>query len=536
MIVQLAAIYCRVSSQGQEENASLPTQEESCRRFALGRGLVVSEDKVYREVHTGADLWERPQLSALREAIRRREIGAVVCHAIDRLSRKQTHLAILTDECDRAGVELLFATEEFEKSAVGDFIRSAKAFAAELEREKIKERTQRGRRARAESGQLIPGRRALYGYRYRDEERSAYDIDAETAPVVRGIFAAAASGTPTRAIAADLERWGVPSPGGSTRWYHMTINNILSNPAYAGRAVGFRVRVTKTADGKRRRSERSAEEQIRLPAGTVPPLVDEATFGAVEERLSRNKAESTRNNKNPEGSLLRGGYVRCGICGHVVRVHNRTGHRAPSMYRCEPSRGKVSCGKAMITMHSLDQAVWERVEEVLLNPEIVREQLDRLQGGDGLAEDLAAVEQSIAEIERKRTNLARSLTLFERQEDAAPVVAELSQLAKRRVGLEEERAALHARQVQREDAYETLAGIEGWCRIVGANLAHLTYNERRLALEALGVSVKLFPRGHSTRYIIEMDPSIVDTTTGSALMRHWLDRRTSSAHSPGSPR
>src|SRR5918998_1510633 len=175
--VQRAAIYCRVSSQGQEENASLPTQEEACRRFAAARGYALDERHVYREVHSGADLWERPRLTALRERVRRGEVGAVICYALDRLSRKQTHLAIVVDECDRAGVDLLFATEEFEKSAVGDFIRSAKAFAAELEREKIKERTQRGLRARVESGKLRGGGFPMLGYRWRDEQHSGYEID-----------------------------------------------------------------------------------------------------------------------------------------------------------------------------------------------------------------------------------------------------------------------------------------------------------------------------------------------------------------------
>src|SRR3712207_2987218 len=99
----IAAIYCRVSSQGQEENASLPTQEEACRRFAAQRDYRVDEGHVYREVHSGGDLWERPQLTALREAVRRREVGAIICSALDRLSRKQTHIAILADECERAG-------------------------------------------------------------------------------------------------------------------------------------------------------------------------------------------------------------------------------------------------------------------------------------------------------------------------------------------------------------------------------------------------------------------------------------------------
>ena len=65
-----AAVYVRVSTDKQEENTSLESQEERCRQHAAVRGLAVAE--VYRDVHSGYDLWERPQVRVMLEAIRRR--------------------------------------------------------------------------------------------------------------------------------------------------------------------------------------------------------------------------------------------------------------------------------------------------------------------------------------------------------------------------------------------------------------------------------------------------------------------------------
>ena len=63
-----AAIYCRVSTTAQEEEGtSLASQEDRCRRYAAGQGYTVDEAHVYHEVHTGIELWERPQLAKLRE-------------------------------------------------------------------------------------------------------------------------------------------------------------------------------------------------------------------------------------------------------------------------------------------------------------------------------------------------------------------------------------------------------------------------------------------------------------------------------------
>jgi site-specific DNA recombinase len=148
-----AAIYTRVSTAGQEEDGtSLATQEQRCREYAAQHGYAVVG--VYRDVHTGAELHERRQLTELRGLVRRREIQAVIAYDLDRLSREQAHVYILDDEATRHGAELRFVTEEFDKTPIGKLIRSARGFAAEVEREKFRERSLRGKRANAEMGRL----------------------------------------------------------------------------------------------------------------------------------------------------------------------------------------------------------------------------------------------------------------------------------------------------------------------------------------------------------------------------------------------
>ena len=66
-----AAIYVRVSSlQQSTDGTSLATQEAACRAYAIEQGYTVAEELVFSEVHTGSEMWERPQLTALRDAIR----------------------------------------------------------------------------------------------------------------------------------------------------------------------------------------------------------------------------------------------------------------------------------------------------------------------------------------------------------------------------------------------------------------------------------------------------------------------------------
>src|SRR3712207_1616173 len=58
-----AAVYVRVSTDKQEDNTSLDTQEAACRAYAAEHGYTVVG--VWREVYSGARLHERPQLADL---------------------------------------------------------------------------------------------------------------------------------------------------------------------------------------------------------------------------------------------------------------------------------------------------------------------------------------------------------------------------------------------------------------------------------------------------------------------------------------
>ena len=207
-----AAIYARVSTAGQEEDGtSLETQEAACRRYAAEHGYIVDEAHVYREIHTGTELWERRVLQRAREAVRGREVEAVIAYAIDRLARDPVHLGVVISEAEHAGTDVLFVTEPLDNSPEGQLIRFVRGYAAKVEHEKLKERSLRGIWARARQGKLMPGWKPLYGYRW-NADKSAYVEDPTTAPVVRRLFQECLAGRTLRQIAAGLERDGVSTP------------------------------------------------------------------------------------------------------------------------------------------------------------------------------------------------------------------------------------------------------------------------------------------------------------------------------------
>ena len=117
---------------------------------------------------------------------------------------------MLFDEFETAGVKLEFVTERFEDTAVGRFIIAARAFIAEIEREKIAERTMRGKEERAKSGRIPQATgRGIYGYKY-DRETGRRVVDPVQASVVRRLFEDFAAGGSLMGITNALNEEGIP--------------------------------------------------------------------------------------------------------------------------------------------------------------------------------------------------------------------------------------------------------------------------------------------------------------------------------------
>src|SRR5437660_4711677 len=122
-------IYCRISTDGQEDNTSLEEQEAAGRAYCREHGLIVG--MVHKEIWTGYQYRERKKLTLMRERYRDGKIQGVVIRTLDRLSRSQTHIAILMEEMEHFGIELHSVKEVIDDTPMGKFPRMVLAFVAE---------------------------------------------------------------------------------------------------------------------------------------------------------------------------------------------------------------------------------------------------------------------------------------------------------------------------------------------------------------------------------------------------------------------
>lgn len=498
-----AALYLRVSSRMQEEDGtSLQSQEERCRVFAAERGFSIAPEHVFTEIHTGVELWERPKLTALRQAARAGDIDTVVAYSIDRLSRDPVHLGVLISEADHAGVAVHFVTEPLDNSPEGQLIRFVRGYAAKVEHEKIKERTMRGRRTRAESGRLLPGNRPPYGYSWADEGKTHLIENPVTAPVVRRLFNEVNAGTTARQLALTLTAEGIPTPTGRERWCVPTIVQLIRHPVYYGEPRAFRYRWVTEPDGRRVRREAPESEQIAF-CGASPALVTKELAQAASARLARNKSESTRNNRDPEAALLRAGYAVCGYCGHPLSAVNARGHG--TLYRCNSAnQTRYGCPYFGIQSAILDAAVWSKIEAVLTRPDIIATEVERLRKDDPTRADIETIERMLAGLTRKERNLMNRLADADDADLGDLITADLKGIAAQKRQLQDERRAVELQRANWEASQERLDDLTAWCQTVADNLGELSYAERRLAVNTLGVEVQVWRADHNPRWTIKM--------------------------------
>ncbi len=308
-----AIVYVRVSTDAQErDGTSLDTQERACLQFAREQGWHVVE--VIRDAASGFTL-DRPGIEALRGLLRADHVDVVVAYAVDRLSRNQNQIGVLFDELQQAGARLEFVSERFEDTAVGRFILAARAFIAEVEREKIAERTARGKLERARSGRIPQAfGRGCYGYTY-NPATGQREIEPFQAEVVRRIFVRYAETRSFDRVSHELNRDGIPAFDGG-RWYPITVRRLLTNESYTGRLIYRRSRWIKSRgkDGKlhRRQVERPLDDRVEI-VGASPRIVDVALWRRVQAIIA--DPERTKRAPTPARTYELRGRMKCGVCG-----------------------------------------------------------------------------------------------------------------------------------------------------------------------------------------------------------------------------
>jgi len=486
-----AAIYCRVSTDNQEaEGTSLQTQLEACLDYCQQKGYEVSHR--FSEAYSGLAL-ERPKLNELRELVRAGDIDVIVCYCLDRLSRDPTHGVILTQEIEKHSVTLEAVTEDIDNSELGKLISYIRGFASKLEAEKIKERTGRGKRARAREGRMCGSFHTTYGYDYipvSQENGGRRVINENEAKWVRQIYHWLVNdGMSTTAITHRLRALNAPTKLGKP-WIRQTVLGILKNPAYTGKTFAFT-----TMNHKRFSKDR--KEWIEIPDVT-PGIISQDAFDAVQKQLEINRQNAKRNTKR---EYLLQGHIFCRQCGRrywgwVTTTQAKGKRYIWRRYRCCGSVKMYSpvnrCHNKSWSANTLEPLVWSQIERVLDNPELIIAEIEKqCQDANQLSVlevELQQVEKHLKALDREQKQLLQwALKGFPEE----TVVAENKRINEKRANLHAQKAELETQLKASQEAAISLPKLEHFVELMRDKLSALDYEAKRLALDMLNIKVWL---------------------------------------------
>lgn len=300
-IVGKAAIYTRVSTDRQQDGASLDVQLEACQRYCESNGLIVVAE--FRDVLSGLNP-DRPKYREALELAKSKAVDKLIVWRLDRLGRDLAEYATQLRDLKRQGVDVVSVTQPGESVMMQQM---AGVFAEQESRDKSV-RIAASKLHRAKAGKWN-GRPPL-GYDKKQYPDGGYVlVPNRDAKLVRELFTMYASGNVSLYGLTDVlneKRHGDDVRTRAAVW------NLLKNPAYVGMV----------RHGKWSHSKFMPKPKVTLTKGLHPAIVDQVTFDRVQARLNSNSRIRGTGGLRP--TFLFAGLVYCGSCGRRY-----SGHRNP---------------------------------------------------------------------------------------------------------------------------------------------------------------------------------------------------------------
>lgn len=474
-----AITYVRVSTEDQAKHGySIEAQREACRKKAEDLGAIIVED--FGDEGVSGSILNRPGLDDALARLKETRASFFICMDPDRLARNLAHQLIITDDIEKTGAKLIFVNMDFQNTPEGRLFYAMRGAISEYEKEKIKERSRRGKIQKAKQGKLTHNPR-IYGYDY-DKESSTLSVNQEAARVITMMYRwMAEERISYYEVTRRLNSMGIPSPRNSV-WQKATVKRILQNPAYTG-TIYFNRYNTEGRKYNRYRSEkekvsttiRPEEEWIPIH---IPQIIPDKLWLEVQARLSN--ARRLRPG-NTLGEYLLSGLVVCGLCGSPcsgVQAKSKTGDKHLYYYRCAGrTRHKNGCTLPYIPTKEIEEQVWAKICEWVLTPALFLEEANNSNQKTELTKELHQVEKAIRAAQQEKQRLTY---LFQKGLIGIDDVERNLSDIQERIGILKSRGQEIERELARGDiTLEQLSYLEDMGTYLGNKLNGLTFAERQ---------------------------------------------------------
>ena len=351
--MKYAVSYVRVSSDDQAKHGfSIDQQIANNMQFALQNGYAILQ--TFKDEGRSAKNLERPGLQDMLKfcADKKNNVDAVIVWKLDRISRSVgDYTAELSPFFAKNDIKLLTVTDINGEGLQVEAMRQVGMVFAELERKTGAIRTKEGIRGKVALGQYPY--HPPFGYKNLTIKGQKYKkmvIDEDVSFYVRHAFSFCLQGDSIDTITAKLYRMGFRNKHGN-RVPSSSVEYILHNIAYTGKFY---------------------YDDILVENTVYPPLISEATYIAVQERLNAPEKTRQTHTEFPYNEVFFCSKCGCQMTGERKLKKNKKdgSERKYIYYHCTGNRGGDCKKSSYIREELVDKAVLDILKLITIPDEV----------------------------------------------------------------------------------------------------------------------------------------------------------------------
>ncbi len=367
---QITALYCRLSQEDENkgDSDSIVHQKDILTKYAADNGFTNIE--IFTDDGYSGVSFNRPDFQRLLNLMENGKVKTLITKDLSRLGRNYIEVGNYTEILfPRWNIRYIAINDNYDSlySENNELIPFKNVFNEWFARDTSK-KIRAVFKAKAEKGERVSTQEP-YGYIKDPENKGHLIVDAETAPVVKMIFALCAAGNGPRIIANKLREMKILKPSiyryrrtntyGSITdvndiygWNDRTVAGILDNDVYLGHTVNCKTTVASYKD--KRKIIRPENERYRFE-NTHEAIIDKETWETVR------KVRAGKRRRNNMGDINKySGLLYCADCGSKLYFVRGTTIK-PDAYCFICSRNRKHMGEDICTPHNIREKVLDEI-------------------------------------------------------------------------------------------------------------------------------------------------------------------------------
>lgn len=283
-------IYARVSTEHEAQLSALGNQLDWYKPLLEQHPEWTLVHSYVDEGITGTSAKKRPQFMKMLDDAQSGEFQLILTREVSRFARNTVDTLQYTRRLKAMGVEVFFINDNIRTyDGDGELRLTIMATLAQDESRKTSIRVKSGQQTSMENGTFY-GNGNILGY---DRNGKELVINPEQARTVRKIYDWYLDGFGVRKIKYELEKEGILTSTGKTRWYESNISKILKNPFYAG-IIEYHKQFTPDFLEQKKINNFGEIERLRVK-GRHEPIVTEDEFNRVQEIMEGKRQKNPAN-------------------------------------------------------------------------------------------------------------------------------------------------------------------------------------------------------------------------------------------------